>query len=597
MLALGTAAAVAGAGCGSSSRPAPQILGAEAALRVASANPVAVSPLPGTRDAPPASQISFLGTAPTTISDVRVVGSRSGVHAGVLRRYSTGTGESFLPSRPFLAGERVQASARAATGGVRRTANTAFTVAEPVAVSQREFPRTGGDAHAVQHFLSARTLTPSSVTITSPPGGGATPGYLFLAPYQGQGAPGPMIAEQDGSMVWFHPLPPRIEAASFSVQRYGGKPVLAWWQGRILQLGFGEGEGVLYDSAYRRIASIRAGNGLQSDLHVLRLTPQGTAWIDAFEPVRADLSALHGPANGVLNDSVIQQVDIATGLVMWEWHALGHVPARESHTPPPPGSYPWDYVHVNSLDPGPSGDVLLSARNTWALYDVDLHSGAVRWRLGGRHSSFSLGPQARFYWQHDAEFQAHGLVSLFDNGSDPPEEMQSRALVLRPDSRTRSATVARRFVNPTRRLLSGSQGNFARLAGGNWLVGYGELPDFTEFDGAGRVLLDGSLGRGVQDFTTYIARWRGSPPGRPSLAAQPSGARELLLAASWNGATDVSAWRVLEGPSPRRMHPLAKVPKQGFETTVTVSARGACLAVQALDAEGRVLGTSAVRRG
>jgi len=187
----------------------------------------------------------------------------------------------------------------------------------------------------------------------------------------------------------------------------------------------------------------------------------------------------------------------------------------ESRTPPSSGSYPWDYVHINSLDPGPAGDVLLSARNTWALYDVDLHSGAVRWRLGGRRSSFQLAPAARFYWQHDGEFQPGGLISVFDNGSDPPEEYQSRALLLRADSHTRRVRVVRQFINPSRKLLAPSQGNALRLPGGNWLVGYGWLPSFTEFDHSGRVLLDASLGRGVQDFTTSLARWSGQPKTRP----------------------------------------------------------------------------------
>jgi hypothetical protein len=39
-----------------------------------------------------------------------------------------------------------------------------------------------------------------------------------------------------------------------------------------------------------------------------------------------------------------------------------------------------------------------------------------------------------------------------------------------------------------------------RLAAGNWLLGYGRLPNFTEFDPAGRVLFDATLGRSVQDF-------------------------------------------------------------------------------------------------
>jgi hypothetical protein len=528
---------------------------------------------------------------------VRVTGSRSGAHAGALRAYSTGTGESFLATRRFAVGERVVVHASIGRGGAARAASTSFTVGDRAPVSQAEFANEAGDPAAVQHFISAPTLSPSTVTVATPAGAGASPGYLFLAPYQGAGAHGPMIVDQSGRLVWFHPLPAGEEAANFGVQRYAGKPALAWWQGRILGIGFGEGEDVVYDRAYRRIATIRAGNGYQADLHVLRLTPQGTAWIDAFDPIHANLAPVHGSHDGVLSDSVIQQIDIPTGLVMWEWHALGHVPVSESHTLPPSGNYPWDYVHVNSLDPGPAGDLLLSARNTWALYDVDMHSGGVRWRLGGTRSSFKLAPEARFYWQHDGEFQAGGRISLFDNGSDPPEEKQSRALLLGVDAHARSVSVVRQFTNPSRTLLSPSQGNALVLPGGNWLVGYGRLPSFTEFDPSGRVLLDGSLGSRIQDFATFLARWGGQPTGSPSLAVRPLGNGSVLLAASWNGDTRVRAWRVLEGQTPRRLRPLLTMPRQGFETTLAVRLGGPFVAVEALDRLGAALGRSVTVRG
>ena len=213
----------------------------------------------------------------------------------------------------------------------------------------------------------------------------------MLAPYQGEGTPGPMIVDQAGNLIWFHPLPAHDEATNLQVQQYEGKPVLTWWQGRILEVGFGQGEDVLYNTSYQRVAVIRAGNGYKADLHEIRLTPQGTAWIDIFDPVYMNLSSAHGPANGVVSDSVIQEIDIKTGLVMWEWHAIGHIALSESFNPIPPGNYPWDYIHINSVDPGSSGDVLLSARNSWTLYDVDMHSGGFRWRLGEQHSSFRLG--------------------------------------------------------------------------------------------------------------------------------------------------------------------------------------------------------------
>jgi hypothetical protein len=594
---MAAAATVLVFGCGGRASSAPALLGGESATAAARANPVTVSPLPGTRDASASSQISFLGGPGTQVSRVRVTGSASGVHPGVLRRYSTGTGESFLPARTFLAGERVVVHASIGSGAAAQAASTAFTVADRAAVSPAEFANEGGDPRAVQHFISAPSLSPSTVTIATPASPGASPGYLFLAPYQGEGGHGPMIVDQSGGLVWFHPLPAGEQAANFSVQRFAGKPALTWWQGRILSIGFGQGEDVVYDRAYQRIATIRAGNGYAADLHVLRLTPQGTAWIDAFDPIHANLSPAHGSRDGVLSDSVIQQIDIPTGLVMWEWHALGHVPVSESHTPPPPGNYPWDYVHVNWLDPGPAGDVLLTARNTWALYDVDIHSGAVRWRLGGRRSSFKLTQAARFYWQHDGEFHAGGRISVFDNGSDPPEEKQSRALLLRVDPLTRTVSVMRQFVNPSRTLLSPSQGNAAGLPGGNWLVGYGGLPSFTEFDPAGRVLLDASLGRGIQDFTTFLARWNGQPSGPPSIVVRPNPTGSALLAASWNGATRVRTWRVLGGETPRRLRALLSTPRQGFETTLALPLAAPYLAVEALDRHGGVLGRSATVKG
>ncbi|MGA2452667.1 MAG: arylsulfotransferase family protein [Solirubrobacteraceae bacterium] len=592
------ALALALGGCGGAT-PASSALITDTAARTAASNPVAVSPEPGTPDASPSTQISFLGTGATTVSDVRVVGSRSGTHAGVLRAYSTGTGESFLPAHPFVAGEQVTVTAQVTTGGATSAARSSFTIAHQAPVSQTEFPINPGDPHAVQHYSTAPSLTPSTVDITTPAKPGAAPGDLFLAPYQGVGTPGPMIAEQNGDLVWFHPLPAGESATNFQVQRYDGKPVLTWWQGRILEVGFGQGEDVIYDTSYEQVGAVRAGNGYHADLHEIRLTPEGTAWIDMFDPIDMNLSSYHGLSNGVITDSVVQEIDVKTGLVMWEWHALGHVPISESQNPAPKSPYPWDYVHINSISPGgeggssQTGDVLLSSRSTWTLYDVDLHSGNVRWRLGGEHSSFKLGPGTRTYWQHDAEWQPGGLISVFDNGSDPPKEKQSRGLLLDPNLATHTVTLVKQFVNPTKTLLATSQGNTLSLPGGDWLMGYGGLPNFTEYDSSGHVLLDGTLGKSVQSFRTYLSPWSGQPPGVPSVIATPGSGGTIAVAVSWNGATEVASWQVLAGASPGSLAPVATVAKAGFQTSIAAPAAGPYVAVQAINSAGTVIGTSA----
>ena len=54
------------------------------------------------------------------------------------------------------------------------------------------------------------------------------------------------------------------------------------------------------------------------------MTPQGDAYIVVVSPVHFD--GMKRP----LMDAVIQEIDIKTGLVLFEWHALDHVPITES---------------------------------------------------------------------------------------------------------------------------------------------------------------------------------------------------------------------------------------------------------------------------
>jgi hypothetical protein len=576
-------------------------------LAEARANSVAVSPIPGTEDASPYTQISFLGPAGTKVADVSVVGSHSGNHSGKLRHYSTGTGESFLLNRPLAPGEQVAVHALAGRGrsAPGKPVTSVFTVAHQASVSQAEFPKEPGDPGAIQHYASAPGVTPSTVSITTPAQPGSAPGDLFLAPYQGLGTPGEMIAQQDGTLVWFHPLPKGVSSTNFQVQEYQGKPVLTWWQGRILQVGFGQGEDVVYDSSYKQIATIKGGNGYRADLHEIRLTPQRTAWIDEFDPIHMDTSSLGGVKGGILTDSVVQEIDVKTGLVMWEWHALGHIPLSDSTMAVQRSSYPWDYVHINSIDPGSSNDLLLSSRNTCALYDVSLKTGAFNWQLGGPRSTFKLGPGARTYFQHDAEFQQGGLISAFDNGASPVKEKQSRGVLLEPGYRSRTVSLVKAFVNPAKTLSAAAQGNTLALPGGDWLMGYGNLPNFTEYSSGGAVLLDGTLGRGVQSFRTNLSPWTGHPSEPPAIAATrtaTSSGTTVTVYTSWNGATEVASWQLLEGESPSSLAPVATVAKSGFQTTATVnlpisvSATSAYVQTRALSANGAALSSSAALR-
>jgi hypothetical protein len=62
--------------------------------------------------------------------------------------------------------------------------------------------------------------------------------------------------------------------------------------------------------------------------------------------------------------------------------------------------------------------------------------------------------------------------------------------------------------------------------------------------------------------------------------------------ASWNGATQVAAWKILGGPDAATLRPVASSARAGFETAIPAPPGEREFEVQALDASGRVLGTS-----
>jgi hypothetical protein len=556
---------------------------------------VTVSPLPGTRDASPRTQLSFLGVPAGALSAVSAVGSRTGVHMGRLLAYSEGDGASFVARKPFAEGERVSVHARVRIGDSTRKLSYQFGVSSEDAISSTPETIHPGSAADIQGFHSRPDLRPPVVRVTASSPATA-PGDEFLAPYTGPGQAGPMILDQSGALAWFKPLPTNTSATNFRVQEYRGRPVLTWWQGDISVHGFGTGEGIVDDSTYTEVARLKAGNGHEADLHDFQLTPQGTALITAYDPIRCDLSAVGGPADGAVTDGTLQEIDVKTGLVMYEWTSLDHVGLSESYESAERSSpaWPYDYFHINSISLDRDGSMLVSARNTWTVYRLEAASGQVSWRLGGRHSSFAETQQTRTAYQHDPRELPDGAISIFDNGSSPQVHSQSRAIVVDVNAQSATAALVGALTHAPG-LVANSQGNMQALANGDWFVGWGQLPDFSEFGPAGNLLFDAHLPGRTQSYRSFRFEWTGTPAHAPTYSFQAAGSGTGTVYASWNGATGVSSWRVLAGASPHGLKAVAEGARTGFETAIQVpaGATGPYVAVQALGSGGQVLGSSA----
>jgi outer membrane protein assembly factor BamB len=557
---------------------------------------VSVYPNHRTLAAAAETSITFRGVDPDELGDVAVTGSRSGRHSGRLQPHPDGLGAAFVPERPFAPGERVTVDAGMRVAGTDEE-RSAFLVARtldapPAAFDDAEPPGTRG----LQEIRSRPDLRPPAVAVRSA-SPGAT-GSVFVAPKRGASQQGPMILDRTGRLVWFRPLPGDDQAFDFRAQTYRGKPVLTWWQGRVA-LYKGVGTGRILDSSYRPVATVRAGNGYDLDGHEFQLTDAGTALVISYTTVPWDLSKLGGRRDATVDDNIVQEIDVATGTVLFEWHALGTIGLGESYRPAPRRrGKGHDPFHLNSVALDRDGNLLLSARHTNAVYKVDRSTGEILWRLGGKRSSFAMGDGTTFRLQHDARRLADGTITLFDNVAEdlPARGRRSRGLEIALDEDERTASLVREFEHPDG-LLSPTQGSMEPLADGGAFVGWGGgQPFFTEFDERGEVVFDARFGaERVESYRAYTMPWSARAPGRPSVAATSAGGRTRVRV-SWNGATEVARWRVRAAGGGAA----TTAPWRGFETAIDVAGRPRSVIVEALDGSGEVLGASertAVRGG
>jgi hypothetical protein len=377
-----------------------------------------------------------------------------------------------------------------------------------------------GPAGAAATATTASTAPPPVTILTS--GASQRDGDFFISPYStGTTYPsGPEILSPQGQVVWFRPVPAGQEAADFRTQTYHGQPVLTWWQGTGLG-GLSQGTDYIYNDHYQQIAQVNAGNGYSADGHEFLITPWNTALILAYTTATANLTSIGGPANQTVIDGIVQEVDIKTGRVLFQWNSADHVPYSESEQPlPASASTPWDWFHINAVHLARDGNLLIDARDTWTTYKVSLRTGRIIWQLGGKDSSFT--EQAApgqvldsageiFAWQHDPEQVGPGTYTFFDNDSaGTPLLSYSRAVTVRLNYRTRVATLVASDAQPEG-LSAASQGDAQTAQDGDLVVGWGALPYFSAFSPSGQLLFNAEFPAGVNTYRAYQQPW----PPRP----------------------------------------------------------------------------------
>jgi hypothetical protein len=364
-----------------------------------------------------------------------------------------------------------------------------------------------------------RSAAPPPLTILTP-GANNGNGDIFIAPLPVGGGSsygsGPEIVTATGKVVWFHPLSQGNYACDFRTQTYLGQPVLTWYQ-----TGGDEGPGdMIYNDHFQHIATVNGGNGFSTDLHEFLITPSNTALITVFGGTTANLTAIGGPANQQVVENLVQEIDIKTGKVVFQWNPADYVPYSDSHEPlPSSASQYWDWFHLNAIHLDADGNLLVSSRHTWTVYKVNLHTGHLMWELGGKQSSFLLHAAPGqvldsageiFAWQHDPESLGNGVYAIFDDEATTtgpaPLLSYSRVVTVHLDLQTHVATLVQSFNQPEG-LSASFSGNGQTTRNGDLFVGWGAQPYISEFSPSGELLFNAELPAGFDTYRAYRLPW------------------------------------------------------------------------------------------
>jgi hypothetical protein len=366
---------------------------------------------------------------------------------------------------------------------------------------------------------AASTLPPPPVKILTDTAGNKG-GDIFISPFGDATtyANGAEILSPNGKkVIWFHRAPAGQEDADFRTQTYDGKPVLTFWQGTGLG-GLSTGVDYIYNDHYKLIATVKDGNGFSADGHEFLITPWNTALTISYATATANLTSIGGPADQKVFDGIVQEIDIRTGQVLFQWNSADHVPYRDSHNPrPASAAIPWDWFHINAVHLDTDGNLLINSRYTWTTYKVNRHTGKIIWELGGKQSTFRLEAAPGqvldrageiFAYQHDPEAIGNGEYTFFDDESDGGAGLlpYSRVVTVQLNLATKVATLVKSVKQPEG-LVTTAEGNAQTTRNGDLFVGWGELPYISEFSPSGHLLFNAELPAGVSTYRAYRLPW------------------------------------------------------------------------------------------
>lgn len=330
----------------------------------------------------------------------------------------------------------------------------------------------GGTARSDSVLLTTGAL-PADLPAFS--AGGIAPSRGFVV--FGAGKYG-LVIDNTGRVVWYHRFPPDGPGLNFVAQpngRYAARPPAAPNATSLWQE---------VDPAGVVTRSFGCGGGLAPRFHDLIRASDDSYWIICDDVRTMDLSALGGSSAARVTAAELQHVG-ADGTVRFRWNAFDHFDIADLDSTERAGAN-VNWTHANAIALRPDGLLLASFRNLSEVTAINTFTGAIEWRLGGRHDEFGLAACCApvFARQHGLRVTATGSLMFLDNLGTPGDSRVERYTVT-PATHHAQKDAA---FSATPAVIAMLGGSVQELANGNVLAAFGDGHRVEELDPTGRVV-------------------------------------------------------------------------------------------------------------
>ena len=325
-----------------------------------------------------------------------------------------------------------------------------------------------------------------------------------------------IVKDLDGNLVWYYPSAVSFITRPLPGGRFLGLLELAADQSMQRVVEFDLMGLTLKETNAARVNEQLAAKGkrqIGAFHHEAQLLPNGNILVLAsVEQILAGVQG-DGPVDIVGDMIIILDPDLN---VVWTWDSFDWLDPRRAAVlgeKCSSGSCPQlflapaanDWTHGNSVQLGPDGSLLYSARHQDWLIKIDYRNGdgggRILWRFGKDGDFFMDSPIAApwFSHQHDAQFSNgdSAQIQLFDNGNTrraTDATANSRGQAIEIDETNR---VARLAYNADLGVYSMALGSAQQLSNGNYHFGAGWAVNgvslHLEVDSVGKIVRSLSL--------------------------------------------------------------------------------------------------------